>query len=233
MGRRVNPKPLELGEDWDWLIILDACRYDYFKKLWNKSRVEPRLSPGSCTLEFLDWMPRIPDSIVVTSHPFVLDRKDKFTEVVDAGFDDELNTCPPWFISRSLRNRYGHVLGYKHKILWFLQPHHPLIAEPRVDVGIFTNPRTRELTPQARTTLMYMKAKARGILSKAYEANLRIVLSELEKILPLMRGKIIITSDHGEGLGEPLRPQDKPVFSHPCAREEWEVRLVPFTVLTR
>ncbi|RLE84853.1 MAG: hypothetical protein DRJ67_09900 [Thermoprotei archaeon] len=229
----MHPKPLRLGTDWDWLIILDACRYDYFKRLWRHSEVEARISPGSCTLEFLAWLPRIEDSIVLTGHPFVLDRKDKFTRVVDVGFDDKLNTSPPWYITRSLRRNYTLVSRFKHKILWFLQPHHPHISNPRLDAGIFTDPRSRELTPQARTTLLFMKAKARGILSRSYEANLRLAIEEIEKILPMLKGRVIITSDHGEGLGEPLRPGDKPVYSHPCGREEWELRLVPFTSFTR
>ena len=229
----MNPKPLELGLDWDWLVILDACRYDYFAKLWGRSKVEPRLSPASCTLEFLEWLPKIDNSVVITGHPFVFLYKRKFTEIIDAGFDVELNTTPPWYMTRVLKNRYAYVMQFKHKILWFLQPHHPLIGEPRLDVGIFSDPRAGELMPQARTSLMYMKAKMRGILSKAYESNLRLVLEELEKILPLMQGKIVITSDHGEGLGEPLRPQDKPIYSHPCARGEWEVRVVPYTILTQ
>lgn len=228
----MQPKPLSLPGEWDWLVILDACRYDYFARLWRRSRVEPRVSPGSCTLEFLDWLPDMPDAVVVTGHPFVLERADKFGRVIDAGFSEELNTCPPWRVTQCLKLNYTAVTRYRRRILWFLQPHHPLIGEPRLDVGIFTDPRARELTPQARASLMYMKARMRGILSKAYESNLRLALRELEKALPVMRGKVIVTSDHGEGLGEPLRPGDRPVFSHPCARDEWEVRLVPYAVLT-
>ncbi len=227
----MNPRPLRLDFYWDWLIILDACRYDYFKRLWRRSKVEPRVSPASCTIAFLDWLRPIPDSVVVTGHPFVLSRKDKFTEVIDAGFDYRLNTCPPWYVSRALRHNYGRILKFRRKILWFLQPHHPHIGEPKLNAGIFKDVRTRELSPQIRTTLLFMKAKREGTLSKSYEGNLRLVIEELERILPLLRGRVVITSDHGEGLGEPLRPQDRPVFSHPCGMEEWEVRLVPFTVL--
>jgi len=46
-----------------------------------------------------------------------------------------------------------------------------------------------------------------------------------------MRGKIVITSDHAEGLGIPLREGDKPVFSHPCGSNELEVRLIPWCVI--
>lgn len=227
----MRPKPLDLSFEWDWLIILDACRYDYFSRLWRRGKVEPRLSPGSCTLEFLNWIPSFKDAVVITGHPFVLERYEKFGEVIDAGFDNNLNTTPPWYVTKVLERRYSYVLRFRRRILWFLQPHHPCIGNPRLDAGIFTDPRTKELMPQGRTTLMYMKAKRKGILSKAYESNLKLALREIERIWPLLHGKVVITSDHGEGLGEPLRSQDKPVFSHPCARSEWEVRLVPFVVV--
>jgi len=226
-----NPKPLDLRFSWDWLIILDACRYDYFARLWTRSKVEARLSPGSCTVDFLNWMPPLKDAIVITGHPFVLARKDKFAEIIDAGFDDALNTCPPWYITRCLRRNFSRVLRFRRRVLWFLQPHHPHIGTPRLDAGIFSDCQRRALTPQARTTLLFMRAKMAGTLSKSYEANLRLVLREVERILPMLRGKVAITADHGEGLGEPLRARDKPVFSHPCGRKEWELRLVPFTVL--
>lgn len=72
----MRPRLLDLSFNWDWLIILDACRYDYFASLWRRSKVEPRLSPASCTLEFLDWLPLMRDVIVVTGHPFVLERRE-------------------------------------------------------------------------------------------------------------------------------------------------------------
>jgi len=224
-------EPLELDFDWDWLIILDACRYDYFKRLWRRSRVEPRLSWGSCTLEFLEHLPDMRDAMVVTSHPFVHENRHKFAAVVDCGFDYRLGTCPPWRVVLKVLRSLPLLRAFKRRIIWFLQPHHPFIAHPRLHIPIFDDPECRSLTPFERVERMFREAKARGILSRAYEANLKLVLREVEKLLPHLRGRVAITSDHGEGLGEPLRPEDPPVFSHPCNRDSWELRLVPFTVL--
>lgn len=227
----IKPKLFKFPERFDWLIILDACRYDYFKRVWDGPEPLPVLSPGSCTIAFLDWMPRVYNSVVVTGHPFVLLRKDKFDCVVDAGFDDKLNTCPPRFITETLFDKWTLISQYKRKILWFLQPHHPHIGNPSLDVGIYIDLATKELNPQARVEELFRRAKQQGILSRSYMANLRLVLDEIREILEYLSGTIVITSDHGEGLGEPLRPQDLPVFSHPCNREEWEVRLVPFVAI--
>jgi len=227
----MKPKPLNILGKWDWLVILDACRYDFFKELWKKSQVEARISYGSCTVEFLHKMPPIPNSILVSGHPFPLKRKDKFTTVVDVGFDYNLNTSPPHFITNYVRNNLKRLLVYRRRVLWFLQPHHPYIGETKLNVPIYEDVKNRRMSPERNTIRRLINAKRRGILEKAYRDNLILVLKELEKILPLMKGTVVITADHGEGLGKPLRPQDQPVFSHPCNRWEWEVRLVPYTVI--
>ena len=41
-----------VNEDWDYLIVLDAARYDIFKKInWIKGNLEYKISLGSCTRE--------------------------------------------------------------------------------------------------------------------------------------------------------------------------------------
>jgi len=213
---------------WDWLIILDACRYDYFTKLWKIGRIEPRISLESCSIGVLELMPEIPDSILITGHPFPLKRKDKFTEIIDVGFDYNLSTSPPNYITRWLRENYLYACKFKRRILWFLQPHHPYIGDVKLDVRIYEDPKTKRLTPQAKTEYLLKKAKEDGILEKAYESNLKLVLRTVKWLITVLKGKIVITSDHGEGLGEPLRPGDKPIYSHPCNRDELEVRLIPW-----
>jgi len=222
---------LDLGGDWDYLIILDSCRYDYFARNWNIGKVEAKISWASCTLEFLENMRPIPSSVVITGHPFITLFKHLFTRVIDAGFDYNLSTCPPRYVTSTFIKNLRTIKGYKRKILWFLQPHHPFIGETKLDIKIFMDRRGTSLTPAEVVARKYAEAKKAGILEKAYEDNLKLVLEELRKILPFMKGRIVITSDHGEGLGSPLRPQDKPVYGHPCNRSELELRLIPYCVI--
>ena len=45
-----------MKEDWDFLIVLDACRYDYFSEMYENfftGRLEKRLSPDCSTVEWL------------------------------------------------------------------------------------------------------------------------------------------------------------------------------------
>lgn len=226
MIRFVNYK-----EDWDWLIILDACRYDFFVRNWGIGKIDYRLSLASDTLGTLRRFPKLEDSILITGHPFPLLFKHKFTKAVDVGFDHHLSTCPPWFINSYVRRHIGMINRFRRKVLWYLQPHHPYIGRTRLDVRIFEDPVSGKMTPIQKTISLMKKAKREGILENAYEDNLKLVLHYVRELLPLMKGKVIITSDHGEGLGKPLRSQDKPIFSHPANRFEWEVRLIPYCVI--
>jgi len=217
--------------DWDWLIILDACRYDFFVKLWKIGRIDYRLSLASDTLGTLKKFPRIPNSILITGHPFPLLFKHKFSRAVDVGFDHGLSTCPPWYVNTYVKTHLSEIKRYRKKILWYLQPHHPFIGKTKLDIRIYEDPVTGKMTPIQKTIELMKRAKQDGILERAYEDNLRLVLDHVKELLPLMDGKIVITSDHGEGLGKPLRSQDKPVFSHPPNRFEWEVRLIPYCII--
>jgi len=214
--------------DWDWLIILDACRYDFFVKNWKIGKTKPVISLDSCTIGVLRLMPKIPNSIVITGHPFLFSWKRKFDEVVDAGWDDKLMTTPPWMMVDYVLRNHDKIVKYKKRILWFLQPHHPFIGETKLNVAIFEDKRWGRMPPMWRQVQMYKQAFKEGFLWKAYEDNLKLALKEVKRLLQYIRGKIVITSDHGDGLGKPLRPEDKPVFSHPCGRKEWELRLIPY-----
>ena len=73
-------KTLMEQENWDYLIILDACRYDYFEKSVHsffKGTLTKAVSSGSCTLE---WCTRTFDTgsygevTYVSSNPFINSR---------------------------------------------------------------------------------------------------------------------------------------------------------------
>ncbi|RLG76908.1 MAG: hypothetical protein DRO12_03515 [Thermoprotei archaeon] len=227
------------AEEWDWLVILDACRYDFFeryafpeiRKMYPNAKLEKRISLASETTGVLEKFPRLPNSVVLTGHPFVLLRKDKFDLLLDAGFNYRLSTCPPWYMTTAFTIYYRRMIGYKRRILWFLQPHHPFIGKVKLNIRIYEGGKGSPLHTTDKIIKEYEEYKKRGILVEAYKENLILVVDYLKKILPKMNGKIIITSDHGEGLGIPLRKEDKPILSHPGKRNEWELRLIPWCVI--
>ncbi|MDB2276675.1 hypothetical protein PM022_19555, partial [Halorubrum ezzemoulense] len=61
-------------EDWDNLLILDACRYDYFANQHNFDTTPSRvISPGKMSWEFMQEAfqgEQFHDTIYITSNPF-------------------------------------------------------------------------------------------------------------------------------------------------------------------
>ena len=233
-----TPPALNLDFDWDWLIVLDACRYDLFKRYWIYSKVYPRMSWASCTVEFHNKLKPIPNSIIITGHPFLLNKHNLFSKIIDVGFDYDLNTVHPSRINNYVTDNITSIMKYRKKILWYMQPHHPHIAKPKLDIGIYKDIEEKDYTPQQKVTEMFMRAKQDGLLLKSYTANLQLVINYIKNIIDYLlknnyAHKIVIISDHGEGLGEPYREKDKPIYSHPCNREEYELKIIPFTVIQK
>lgn len=71
------------------------------------------------------------------------------------------------------------------------------------------------------------RALGRKGLRKAYEDNLRGVLADVATLLPYLEGTVIITSDHGERLGEGGR------YTHGPAVDDPLLRRVPWFVMHR
>lgn len=126
-----------MEEDWDNLIVLDACRYDLFKEVANTG-TDYRISRGSFTPEFLienfDGR-KYYDTVIVTANPYV-DKlvKESFYKVISVwkdGWDGKYNTVLPQTMLK-----YGlkaeKMYPDKRLIVWFLQPHEPFIEDPEI-----------------------------------------------------------------------------------------------------
>jgi len=136
-----------LQEDWDYLIILDACRYDFFKKYYKKyikkGQLKKAISPAKNTQ---DWLTLIfqdfyEDIVYISSNPFVnsigprreveFNAKKHFKyieDVWDWDWDENLGTVPP---EKVLEAFYKVKSKYSDKrfILHFMQPHAPYISK--------------------------------------------------------------------------------------------------------
>lgn len=136
------------GEDWNTLIILDACRYDFFEKAYRNyldGKLEKRISPASHTVEWLvKSFPDKYDIIYISANPFVnsfkipLEKilpksksswiaKDHFLKVIDVwqfGWDESLNTVHP----KTVNAAYFANLSNKKTIVHYMQPHMPYLS---------------------------------------------------------------------------------------------------------
>ena len=86
-----------------------------------------------------------------------------------------------------------------------MQPHTPYLGEsgerfdPRIPLGEL--PKEYDVTETE--------------LRRAYRENLDLAMAEVERLLEQLPGKTVVTADHGELLGERLRPVPVRDFGHP------------------
>jgi len=192
-----------LDENWDNLIILDTCRYDFFKKNYEKyldGKLERKKSLGSSTREWLiKNFNKKTDIMYVSANPHLNNANIKnqswnfnFYKIIEAWddeWDDKINSVHPARLVK-LANKLDKNYPNKRKIIHFIQPHLPYLTKSK---------EFNKYIYKKQTTVDLSK-KDISEMKKGYEENLKIVLKELNKLK--LRGKTIITSDHGECFGE-------------------------------
>ncbi|NJE62097.1 LTA synthase family protein [Thermococcus sp. 21S7] len=241
-----------LSEDWDYLIILDACRFDIFStvikqsKLYHLGKLEYRISRGSMTAEFLIEnfsREKFEDIIYITANPFVdMLLKGRFYKIVSVwkdGWNEELKTVHP-------RDVYTYAIRTIEKyptkrfIIHFMQPHFPYLTfRPQEDTG-FSQHREAALNGKETwedQTIWNLVQEGRVPLErviKAYTENLRIALEYVEKLVTYLDGKIVITSDHGEAFGEPFHKLiPLKIYGHPRGTRIEPLVKVPWFIIEK
>ena len=238
---------------WDVLVILDACRADYFEEV-----ALPRLggsyrrvrTSGPTTVLWLErtWPGRYEDIIYVSANPFVnsrgkpshvkYDAREHFPAIVDAwlfGWDEGLNTVPPGAVNalaRGLLLRFRRASPRPRLLVHYLQPHYPFIGAVGLPYSWAGLKKFLEADPSPyKAMIMAIKSGALSVeaLREAYRANLRLVADYAAVLVREARDlwgrgtRIIITSDHGEMLGE-----HGEFFHEPWHEEYDEVMVVPW-----
>lgn len=202
--------------DWDYLIILDACRYDYFEKLYRryfKGVLRKEKSETNDTMKWanLNFPEFYSDTIYISTIPYInsaVETKDKkglkfdgkkhFFMVVDCEWNEELGTILPENVNKEVIQA---ITQYPNKklIIHYLQPHDPFIGE-NYKKYILLN-QTESQSNLRQPDYIKLKEGAEGI-RQAYEENLNLVMESITKILPYFKRKVVIMGDHGEYLGE-------------------------------
>ncbi len=144
-----------MQEKWDYLIILDACRYDYFEKFYGQylsGSLEKRLSLGSSTREWRDknFTDKYDDTIYISANPFINSVKavqgflgaDHFHRVYDLWldfWDEKAGTILPSTVTEQAVKIIG-ANADKRAIIHYVQPHAPYLSLS--DVSGFSKPQS-------------------------------------------------------------------------------------------
>jgi len=239
--RPFNMSGLDLfGEDWDHLIVLDACRYDMFSRQADLSgRFESRISRGSSTVEFLTANfagQEHLDTVYVTGNPQLYRHRAEMEPELHAtievwqkdGWDEQKKTVlPEAMADRTLEA--AERFPNKRIVSHFIQPHYPFLCDEAVfddsqaflrqdEVGSWHQVMTGELSVSANSVW------------RAYRATLDRALPSVERLLEELDGKVVVTADHGNMVGERARPVPVVEWGHPAKVYTEQLVKVPWLV---
>jgi len=238
-------------EDWDNLIILDACRYDYFEMIYSAyglpGRLEKRISPATETRGFLrrNFVEKRFDVVYITANPFVdltiAGRVHRIISVWKTDWDSRFNTVHPesvfkWAVYASRKYKT------KRLIIHFVQPHYPYIGFD-FDDGSF-----KQLKESAETgKAAYVSCKTKPwVIAPApiyfmadektqrqgYLHNLQLAVKYVEKLINILPGRTVVTADHGEAFGEKIHPLlPFKIYGHPDGVRHKVLVEVPWLVV--
>jgi len=217
-----------LNEEWDNLIILDACRYDIFKQEIKNSGINGTLrkvkSRGSHTTTFLPEnfkKQHYPNIVYVTANPYV-DKilKGKFHKIISVwkdGWSEKYHTVLPKTMYEYSNDA---ILKYPDKrlIIHFMQPHFPYIGFPHGAESmnrlrnslLYKEEQARKRPTNVKMFSLYGVDYYRLIKRKdqidLYRENLTITFPYLKRLVNSLPGKTVITADHGESIGDIIHP---------------------------
>lgn len=205
-----------IEENWDYLIILDACRFDFFRDLYRNyldGDLKKAVSPATTTMMWLDkvFKDYHEDIVYVSANPYINSKveitgqyrgskfngKKHFFKVVDAwkfGWDEQLGSIPPNSVNDALF-KIKESYNYKNKrfILHYMQPHEPYISKDYIRYIKEVYIRRREGTNKRANGKLDTsnRTTARKILNSAGKAISRIFGIEITwKITKLVQGSI-------------------------------------------
>lgn len=206
---------------WDNLIILDACRYDFYReKIGN---IDYRITLGSNSRDFIreTFSERDCSDTVYVSGNAHTDPKifkeitgkypdEVFHEIFQVHTNDWKDGEGP--DTEAVVRDAGtanKLFPDKKLIVHFMKPHSPFIVKDEDLEITWEKVRQGEISSERAVN--------------AYERNLDYILDgPLKDLLEILDGKTVVTADHGQFLGENNR------WAHPGGCNEVPLRRVPW-----
>jgi hypothetical protein len=229
-------------EDWDNLVILDACRFDMFEAQNHiPGDLQRRRSLGSESWEFLRANfagEEFHDTVYVTANPYATKLSDgtfhAVEDLLSDEWDPERRTVLPETVVAAAQ-RTAEQYPNKRLIVHFMQPHYPFIGEygRRLEHTGLVRPSSEGRADSKRHVWGSLR---NGRIQKshvweAYRENLDIVLPHVETLLHSLLGKSVVTADHGNLVGEWTSPLPVRGYGHPRGLDASELRTVPWLVI--
>ncbi|MFD1512907.1 hypothetical protein [Halomarina rubra] len=234
-----------MDEDWDSLFVLDACRADLFATVTDLDRFDAyrtERSPASMTAEWTETQfagREFGDTVYVSANPYTSTvAGDSFHELVEVwreGFDEEEATVLAEDVAAAARDAHERHPD-KRLVVHFMQPHYPFVGHPDLRYaswspdeildGAYANER-----PHDPWQALDMGLVDHEQVLSAYADNLRYVLDEAFDLAADVGGTTVLTSDHGNLMGERMWPLPVRGYGHPRGLRSAGLVDVPWAVL--
>jgi hypothetical protein len=198
------------SQNWDVCLILDGCRYDTWKTVSERGR--PAWSVAGTSLEWIErtfaeeYEEYISQTGYVTANPNT-DRTELLEgrcAYIDELWRDQWNNNAKMTVSpvdTTDRGIYAWLrrgdIGFDNLIVHYMQPHAPFRSlgerggwgpSTKGNESIWNQLRDGRITQEA--------------LTEAYVDNLRWVLQEIKRWERQTTADLLVTSDHGNAMGE-------------------------------
>jgi len=229
-----------MNEDWDFLILLDACRYDSFEEENSISGdLQFRYSLGGTSWEFMrnNFIDkRLHDTVYVSSNPHSakLDGRDIFhSHILLDEREDQKVVSPSKVTEMSME--IASEFPNKRLIVHYMPPHYPYLGDMGDKLIKKYIPEDYQSDLSLAWTMDHLRTRLSPISVEecmdAYRENLRIALDAVADLLDNIDGKAIVSSDHGELFGERVWPLPQKMFGHRSEIHHPHLRKVPWLVV--
>jgi len=232
---KYGPGKKVMEEDWDTLVLLDACRYDMFaEQVEFEGELGSHISLGSTSEEFLDRNfsdGTFHDTVYVNANVYFpklgLDQDETFHATIDLldDWDPDLEIAHPETVFDAAKEAHEQYPN-KRVIVHFMQPHIPFIGEygqqlqEQFDYRSVWKPFRRGERPISLEEVW-----------RAYNENLEIVLEYVKSLREEISGKMVVSADHGNMVGERQGPiPTRKMYGHPWGVYTPQLVQVPWFV---
>lgn len=238
-----------MDEDWDNLIILDACRADMFEETIGTDPFDKYRRVTSVGSSSPEWMENtfsgreFPDTVYLSGNPWIAKTaSSNFHDLINIWVDEfgvdksELEenivlgevesaddgTVHPDAVNRAARQVHEKYPN-KRLIIHYFQPHAPVCGNadgtPREEIN-------HDLHPGA----IRESKVSRDQVWQAYVENLQYVYHHASSLAEELGGRSVFTADHGELFGEWMLPFPIRGYMHPSGVRHPKLTTVPWAV---
>lgn len=222
-------------EDWDNLIVLDACRYELFENADLEGELENRVSKGASTIEFIRGNlkgRKLDDTVYVSANPHLSGNKEEldyeFHELVSVwgfeGWSNMFDTVMPETVTDRAIEAFQENKD-KRIVAHYMQPHYPFVS------------RDEEIEIPNGVKHVWHKVMAGEIdidsetAWRDYRKTFDLVMDEVKRLVENLEGKTVVTADHGNVYDERVSPFPIKEWGHPIGIYDEKLVKVPWLVI--